>query len=170
LERKNMSELELPIIDRDRGFIVKDVNVDGYSVGTGWYVHFIPDKEDKEYARWRQSDKLTKWCDSELVVLPEEKLPDDVDEEYVLGVLEKILIEDGLSGCKRCGTTVPVGSLENDGSDYVATLCPDCANACPECGGTEWEHLGKKKAHSARHGARHKCEECGYVREDAPTA
>lgn len=162
-----MSDLDLPVIDKELGIVVKDVMVDGYS-GTGWYVHLIPPKDSYKHARWRNSDKLGKWCNEELVLLPDDNLPDDVDEEYVVDVMERMLLRDGRSGCKRCHECVPVGSLNSDGGP-VGTLCDECAGCCPKCGHDEWESLGKKKKNSARHGARSRCKDCGYTKEKMPT-
>lgn len=158
-----MSELELPIVDRDRGIIVKSVNVDSYCAGTGWYVHIIPDKDDKRYGRWRQSDKIAKWCDEELVKLPEDKIPDEPDQEYVLGVLEEMLLENGLSGCERCEKCVPVGELTTKDGSYVATICDECAGNCTQCGEDDWNQLDKKRAHDARETPKKECENCGHV-------
>lgn len=157
-----MCDLELPVVDKDLGIIVSRVNVDSFRAGSGWYVHMIPDKDDKRYGRWRQSDKLTKWCDEELVKLPEDKLPEDVDEDYVKSVMQEMLLENGLSGCKRCEDCVPVGELVADGG-YVATVCSECAGRCSECDANEWSSIPKKNKNDAREHSKKECDECGHV-------
>lgn len=155
-----MSDIDLPVIDKDLGVIVTRVNVDSYSAGTGWYVHKIPEKENKMYGRWREADDLKKWCNEELVKLPESHVPDDVDREWVLDVLEAVLLESGDSLCKRCSKHVPVGDLEADGG-YVAVYCPECAGSCSECGSSDWKpHPGNESNNARTHN--HKlCKSCG---------
>lgn len=157
-----MSEIELPMVDKDRGVIVSRVNVDSYSAGTGWYVHFIPDKTEYDYCKWRNADSLTKWCDSELVKLPESFVPDDVDEEWVTDFMAGMLIEDGDSMCLRCASRVDAGSLVAADGSYVANICPDCKGICSECGANSWEALGKKNAHNAKEAPKKKCNDCGH--------
>jgi len=160
-----MANIELPWIDRERGLIVSNINVNSFSAGTGWYVHFIPDKEHTHYGRWRQSDRLTKWCDSELVKLPDEKVPENADREWLLGVIEEMLVEDGLSGCKRCGTCVPAGELVTASGSYVAAICRECKGVCTECGANDWEALAKKNPHNAREAPKKKCNACGLTKK-----
>jgi len=164
-----MSELELPVVDREQGIIIKSVNVDSYSVGSGWYVHIIPDKDDKKYGRWRQADKLTKWCDEELIKLPEEKIPDEPDEKYVKGVMSEMLLENGLSACEKCEKCVPAGKLVTKTGSYVATICEECEGGCSECGADDWESLGKKRKNSATSAPRWECNECGHVKKGITT-
>ena len=154
--------IEIPWIDTERGLIVSRINVDSYSAGTGWYVHMIPDKEDVYYGRWRQSDDLTKWCDSELIKLAESFVPDDVDSEWVREFMEGMLVEDGDSMCQRCNSRVDVGSLVPADGSYVANICPECKGVCTECGENDWNHLEKSDPHNARETPMKKCNECGH--------
>ena len=157
-----MSDPELPWIDAERGLIVSRVNADSFSAGTGWYVHFIPDKTEYDYCKWRNADSLKKWCDSELVKLPSRFVPDDVDTEWVVEFMAGMLIEDGDSMCARCESRVSVGSLVPADGSYVANICPDCKGVCSECGSNDWEMLGRKDPHNARQTPKKKCNGCGH--------
>jgi len=164
-----MKEVEtLPLIDTDSGIIVRSLNVDSYSAGTGWYVHQIPDKTDTWYGRWRQSDQLTKWCDEELVRVPDSLLSDEPTSEEVLSLAKEYVFDKGVSFCSRCETAVAVGSLETD-SGYVATVCGECKDSCTECDAEAWESLGRKHAHSTTSPPRWKCTECGHIKKGITT-
>lgn len=164
-----MKEVEsLPLIDTDAGIIVRSLNVDSYSAGTGWYVHQIPDISDSYYGRWRQSDRLTKWCDEELVRVPDRLLSDNPTSDEVLSLAKEYVFDKGVSFCSGCGTEVPVGSLKTD-AGYVATVCGECKDACPDCESKSWLTLGRKDKHSTTSPPRWKCTECGHIKKGITT-
>lgn len=99
----------------------------------------------------------------------EEDYEFDEDDEEDMVELAKKVIDNEDYRCEICHRSVTFENLETNKVGHNKRFCPDCSKACKKCGETDWEGIGKKKKHSARHGYRYKCQNCGNVVETMPT-
>ena len=125
-----------------------------------YYVDVIDNGKENSYSHRWSPEKPTKWTDHQ------ERVNHDLDSvEESLELAREQALEKGVSECDRCGAAVAVGDLETKTGSYVATVCGGCSGSCVGCGSSDWEALGKKVKHSAKHPARFKCTECGHVKK-----
>lgn len=135
--------------------------------GGDWYVaernvyekkeRFTSDKPAKYYVE-KKGDSY-----SELVV------PDDeLEEKEEVIEFAKEALAAGVSYCKDCGESVPVGSLECPTGSYVANTCSDCKNACSGCGAKSWT-VKKSSGTSTTKPTVYACTECGNTKKGITT-